>query len=229
MKEFERTSLLIGSKSLEKIQNNHILICGVGGVGSFVLESIARLGIKKITIVDFDIVDITNINRQLYALHSTIGLRKVDVARNRVLDINPSVSIKTYFLKISSDTIDEIFSDHYDFVVDAIDDVQAKVLLIQKATSLSIPIISSMGTGNKLDPTKLKIMNLNQTSYCPLAKKMRYELKKIGITHLTVLSSTEQPSKSDPTNHTTASISFVPSTGGLLITSEVVKQLLNKI
>lgn len=187
------------------------------------------MGIGSFTIVDFDVVDITNINRQLIALHSTIGKKKVEVAKARVLDINKEVRIKALDLIISEETIDEIVGVNYDYIIDAIDDVKGKIALIKKAKELNIPIISSMGTGNKLDPTKLKIMDLNQTSYCPLAKKMRYELRKIGITHLKVLSSLEMPHEvitDDPTVHTVASVSFVPSSGGLLIVSEVIKDLL---
>lgn len=229
MKEFTRTSLLLGEENIKKLSGKNILLCGVGGVGSYVLEGLVRMGIGSFTIVDFDVVDITNINRQLIALHSTIGKKKVEVAKARVLDINKEVRIKALDLIISEETIDEIVGENYDYIIDAIDDVKGKIALIKKAKELNIPIISSMGTGNKLDPTKLKIMDLNQTSYCPLAKKMRYELRKIGINHLKVLSSLEMPHEvitDDPTVHTVASVSFVPSSGGLLIVSEVVKDLL---
>ncbi len=229
MKEFARTSLLLGEENIKKLSGKNILLCGVGGVGSYVLEGLVRMGIGSFTIVDFDVVDITNINRQLIALHSTIGKKKVEVAKARVLDINKEVRIKALDLIISEETIDEIVGVNYDYIIDAIDDVKGKIALIKKAKELNIPIISSMGTGNKLDPTKLKIMDLNQTSYCPLAKKMRYELRKIGITHLKVLSSLEMPHEvitDDPTVHTVASVSFVPSSGGLLIVSEVIKDLL---
>lgn len=220
-----RTELLIGEKNQAILKQKNILLCGVGGVGSYVLEALVRAGINKITIVDYDTVDITNINRQLIALHSTIGQKKVEVAKARATDINPHLDIKTLDLRISETNINKIFNENYDFVIDAIDDCQGKIALIKQANLLNIPIISSMGTGNRLDPTKLKIMSLNQTSYCPLAKKMRYELKKINITNLKVLSSTEIPQKTS--NHIVASISFVPSIGGLLIASEVIHQILN--
>lgn len=233
MEQFYRTSLLISEEKVKLLNNKTVLLCGLGGVGSYVFESLVRCGVGNFIIVDNDVVSITNLNRQLVALHSTIGRLKVDVAKDRAIDINPNVSVKTLPIFISKETIDSIFTTKIDYIVDAIDNVTGKILLIEKATSLNIPIISSMGTGNKLDPTKLKITDLQKTEYCPLAKVMRYELKKRNIRHIKVLSSTEvldnHPKIKDETNQNKViigSISFVPSTGGLLIASEVIKDLI---
>lgn len=233
MEQFYRTSLLISEEKLHELSTKTVLLCGVGGVGSYVLEALVRMGIGNFIIVDNDVVSITNLNRQLIALHSTLGQSKVEVAKERAQDINPNVNIKALPLFISKDTISEIFNEKIDYVVDAIDNVTGKLLIIEKAVSLNIPIISSMGTGNKLDPTKLKITDIQKTEYCPLAKVMRYELRKRNINHLKVLFSTELISslpkvKSDenPNKTIIGSVSFVPSVGGLLIASEVIKDLI---
>ena len=233
MEQFYRTSLLISEEKLHELNTKTVLLCGVGGVGSYVLEALVRMGIGNFIIVDNDVVSITNLNRQLIALHSTLGQSKVKVAKERAQDINPNVNIKALPLFISKDTIFEIFNEKIDYVVDAIDNVTGKLLIIENAVSLNIPIISSMGTGNKLDPTKLKITDIQKTEYCPLAKVMRYELRKRNIKHLKVLFSTELISnppkvKSDenPNKTIIGSVSFVPSVGGLLIASEVIKDLI---
>ena len=233
MEQFYRTSLLISEEKVKVLNNKTVLLCGLGGVGSYVFEALVRCGIGNFIIVDNDVVSITNLNRQLVALHSTIGKLKVDVAKARAIDINPNITVKALPVFINKETIDSLFETKIDYIVDAIDNVTGKILLIEKATALNIPIISSMGTGNKLDPTKLKITDLQKTEYCPLAKVMRYELKKRNIKHIKVLSSTEiidnLPKIKDETNQNKViigSISFVPSTGGLLIASEVVKDLI---
>ncbi len=233
MEQFYRTSLLIKEEKLHELSTKTVLLCGVGGVGSYAFEALVRMGIGNFIIVDNDIVSITNLNRQLIALHSTLGQSKVKVAKERAMDINPHVNIKALPLFISKDTIDEIFNSKIDYVIDAIDNVTGKLLIIEHAISNNIPIISSMGTGNKLDPTKLKITDIQKTEYCPLAKVMRYELKKRNIKHVKVLFSTELipylpkvKDEENPNKTIIGSVSFVPSVGGILIASEVIKDLI---
>ncbi len=230
MEQFYRNNMLISSKNTELLSKKTILLCGLGGVGSYVFEALVRMGIGKFIIVDNDTINITNLNRQLLATHSTIGQLKVEVALKRGLDINPSCIIKTLNLFIGKDNIEELFTEKIDYIVDAIDNVTAKLLLVEKAEKLNIPIISSMGTGNKLDPSKLKITDISKTENCPLAKVMRYELRKRNIKHLKVLSSTEIPLKvkQDTPNKVIGSVSFVPSLGGILIASEVINNLIDK-
>ena len=232
MEQFLRSSLIIGENNTKLLQQKTVLLCGIGGVGSYTLEALVRMGIGHIILVDNDKVSITNLNRQLIALNSTIGQLKVDVAKNRALDINTNLKVDTYPIFINDDTIDILFKHHIDYIVDAVDTVNAKINLIKKANELNIPIISSMGTGNKLDPTKLHITDISKTEYCPLAKTMRYELRKINIKHLKVLTSKEPPIKieqiKDENNRIIiGSTSFVPSTAGLIIASEVIKDLIN--
>lgn len=227
MEQFSRSNLLISEENTIKLQNKTILLCGVGGVGSYVFESLVRMGVGHFIIVDHDNVSISNINRQIIATHSTVGKAKVDVAKTRGLDINPKVVIDTHQIFINNLTIDSLFNQPIDYIVDAIDTVSAKLLLIEKAQELNIPIISSMGTGNKLDPSKLKITDISKTEYCPLAKVMRYELRKRNIKHLQVLTSTELPIKVETEDSKTiGSVSYVPSVGGLLIAAKVIEELI---
>lgn len=232
MEQFERSNLLISKENTSLLGSKTILLCGLGGVGSYVFEALVRMGIGNFIIVDNDTINITNLNRQLIATHSTIGMLKVEVAKNRALDINKNIKITALPLFINNNNINELFNFQIDYIIDAIDNVQAKLLLIEKASELNIPIISSMGTGNKLDPTKLKITDIQKTEYCPLAKVMRYELRKRNIKHLKVLSSTEIPqkitAKDNEGKNIIGSVSFVPSVGGLLIASEVINSLINK-
>lgn len=229
-----RTRMLIGDDKLNKIINSKILVFGVGGVGSYVVEALARAGVGNIGIVDNDTVSVTNINRQLIALHSTIGELKVDVCEKRILDINPNCKVEKYPILYISETYNQIDLKKYDFIIDAIDTISSKIHLAKTCNDLNIKLISSMGTGNRLDPSKFKIMNLNQTSYDPVAKVMRYELKKLGITNLKVLCSTEEPIKPDNSisdsnkRQTPASISFVPSSAGLLIASYVINEIIKE-
>ncbi len=216
---FCRTISLIGEENFNKIKNSSVIVFGAGGVGSFVIEALARAGVGKITVVDSDTIDISNINRQLYALNSTIGKPKAQLAAERIADINPECIVTPICEFYSEDNPIEL---EYDYIVDAIDSTKSKVFLIKNAHEKGVPIISSMGTGNKLNPSLLKICDLAKTEYCPLAKKMRYELKKHGITHTKVLYSTETPACKA---HPPASISFVPSAAGLLIASEVIADL----
>ncbi len=230
MEELSRTALLIGENKVAELKTKTILVCGIGGVGSYVVEGLARMGIGHLILVDHDVVTPSNLNRQIIALTSTLGKKKVDVAKMRINDILPQIKVTPLPYFICENNLNEIFSCPIDYVVDAIDTVTSKLLLIQKALSLNIPIISSMGTGNRLDPTALKIMDISKTSFCPLARVMRYELRQRGINHLKVLSSSEIPQKikHEPNAKVVGSVSFVPSCGGLIIASEVIKDLLHK-
>ena len=193
MKQFERNILLFGEKNQQKLLNSCVCLFGVGGVGSYTFEALVRVGIGKIIIFDFDKVDITNINRQIIATHKTIDQYKVDVAKERGLEINPNIIIETHNIKVDKEFIDSFDFSNIDYIVDAIDDVNAKIAIIQKGISLNIPIISSMGTGNKLDPTKLILTDISKTSNCPLSRVMRKKLRDLGINHLPVLFSSEIP------------------------------------
>lgn len=228
-----RTSLIVGDEGIEKLKKSNVIVFGVGGVGSFAAEAIARAGVGNLTIVDFDDVDITNINRQLPALHSTVGKYKVEVMKERILDINPNINIKAIRNVYNKDTSEDILCEDYDYVVDAIDMVTSKIHLIETCKSKGLEIISSMGMGNKLDPTKIVVTDIHKTSMCPLAKVMRKELKDRRIKKLKVVYSTEKPSdlKKKILNGkkiTPGSTSFVPSVGGLIIASVVINDLLNK-
>lgn len=227
---FSRTELLIGKENIEKLRDKKVAIFGLGGVGSFVTEGIIRCGIKNLILVDNDEISPSNINRQLYALQSTIGKKKTDLAKERCLDINPLANIQTFNLFYLEETQNQIDLSDCDYIIDAIDTVSAKLLLIENAKKLNVPIISSMGTGNKLNPFAFQIADIFKTSVCPLARTMRYELKKRGynsktLKNLKVLFSTEIPASSI---RPPASISFVPSVAGLMIASEVIKDLYNK-
>lgn len=226
MNEFARTERLIGSDNLQKLKNANIIIFGLGGVGSYVAEALARSGVSKMTVVDKDTVDITNINRQLYALQSTIGKNKADVAKERILDINPECDVTAIVKMYLPENSNEFNLTQYDYIIDAIDNVTAKIDLAIKSQELGIPMIASMGTGNKLDPTAFKITDIYKTDTCPLCRVMRRELKQRGVKKLKVIYSTEIP-KNDG-ERTPASISFVPSTAGLIIAGEVVKEIISK-
>ena len=224
--QFSRTENLIGNANLEKLKNARVAVFGIGGVGGYVVEALARAGVYNIDIIDNDTVSVTNINRQIIATHSSIGNQKTEVMKARVLDINPNANVNvfnTFFMPENSSQFD--FSI-YDYIIDAVDTVTAKIELVMKANDLNVPIISSMGTGNKLDPAAFLVSDIYKTSVCPLAKVMRYELKKRGIKKLKVVYSKEQPIKNN-NDRTPASISFVPPTAGLIIASEVIKDILN--
>lgn len=231
---FQRTELLIGKENLNKLQHSHVIVFGVGGVGGFAIEALVRSGIGEISIVDFDTVDLTNLNRQIIATQDSIGKLKTSVMKDRLLSINPNVIVHEFPEKFSMKNSDLFFKDKkYDYIVDAIDLVTSKLALAEIAKNLSIPIISSMGTGNKIEPTMLEVADINKTSVCPLARVMRKELKNRGIKKLKVVYSKELPRK--PFNESgsrekkvnVGSIAFVPSTAGLIIASEVVKDLCN--
>ena len=226
---FARTELLIGKENLEKLQKATVAIFGIGGVGSYVVEALARAGVGNFVLVDNDIVEETNINRQLIATKSTIGKNKVDIAKERIMDINPHAKVivhKEFFLPETEGIID----DKLDYIVDAIDTVTSKIELVIRANKYKIPIISCMGTGNKLDPVRLEVSDINKTSVCPLAKVIRKELKKRGIKKLKVVYSKEEPiiNNNESKKRVPGSISFVPSVAGLIIASQVVKDIIKE-
>ncbi|MBR2430890.1 tRNA threonylcarbamoyladenosine dehydratase [bacterium] len=223
--QFDRTKALIGEKALIKLFNSKIAIFGIGGVGSFVVEALARVGIGEIDLIDNDKINITNINRQVIALHSTIGHSKVDVAKKRALDINPNIQINTFKKYYSTENSKDFNLKKYDYIIDAIDSMSSKIELIVNAKEANTPIISSMGTGNKLHPEMFEISDIYKTSVCPLARILRTELKKRKIKNLKVVYSKEIPIK-EKGSRIPASISFTPSVAGLIIASEVVKDII---
>lgn len=238
LNQFSRTELLLGKEELEKLRKSRVAIFGIGGVGSFVAEGLARAGVSNLILVDNDDIDITNLNRQIHALHSTVGRDKVEVMKERILDINPSANVVTYKSFYMPDN-KEVDLNGVSYIVDAIDTVTAKIELIIDAKKLNIPIISAMGTGNKLDPTKFEIADISKTSVCPLAKVMRKELKNRGISKVKVLYSKEEPIKQEEEilneclkytkkKQVPASISFVPSVAGLIIAGEVIKDIIKE-
>lgn len=224
--QFSRNEIIIGKEKQEIISNKTVAIFGIGGVGSYTIESLARCGIQNLILIDNDTVSISNINRQLIALHSTVGKLKTEVMKARLLDINPNINIITYNIFIENGNSRQILLDNkIDYIVDAIDTVPSKLELIKFANKLNIPIISSMGTGNKLRPDLLELTDISKTSVCPLAKKIRKELKNLKIPKLNVVYSKESPNKTIETT-TIGSISFVPSVAGLLITSKIINDFL---
>jgi tRNA A37 threonylcarbamoyladenosine dehydratase len=230
--QFQRSELLVGKENIDKLKNSHVIVFGLGGVGGFAVEALVRVGIGEISIVDFDTVDITNLNRQIIATHESIGRKKADLIRERALSINPKVKINSYIEQFSKHTSNLFFKDkHYDYAVDAIDLVSCKLDLIEICRKKDIPVISSMGMGNKLNPTMLEVSDINKTSECPLARVMRKELKKRHIKKVKVVFSKEIIKK--PLNDENSrekkinvgSVSFVPSVAGLIMASEVVKDI----
>lgn len=227
MERFEKLINLIGEDRFEKLQKSNVIVFGVGGVGGYVVEGLARCGVGHITVVDFDIVDISNINRQIIALDSTIGKYKVDVIKDRVKDINPNCEVKSICKKIDKENIYDIDLSAFDFVVDAIDTVTSKIVIIKQAREKNVDVISCMGTGNKLDVTKLQITEIEKTSMCPLSRVMRKLLKEEKIEKVKVLFSTEKP-QAKVIEHRPQSAIFVPATGGLMIADYVVMKLMEK-
>ncbi len=221
----QRTEMLIGEEGIQKLSQAHVAVFGIGGVGGYVVEALARCGVGELTLVDRDVVSSTNLNRQIIALRSTVDQLKTQVMKERIADISPDIRVHTkdvFFLPENSHTFP---FEEYDYVVDAVDTVTAKIEIIMKCQELGIPVISSMGTGNKLDPSKLQLADIYKTTMCPLAKVMRKELKTRGVKRLKVVYSTEEP----VANHRTpGSISFVPASAGLLIASAVVRDLIGK-
>ena len=227
---FEREEMLIGKEALERLFAARVCLFGVGGVGSYAAEALARAGVGEIDIIDNDTVSITNINRQLCALSSTVGENKVDVVEKRLYDINPELKVNKRCEFVLPENIDSYDFSSYDYVIDAIDTVSAKLAIIEAAKKAGVPVISCMGTGNKLDPMALTVTDIQKTNTCPLARVMRRELKARGISHLKVVYSTEQPIKTSVTSDTgkpvPASISFVPSVAGLIAAGEAIKEII---
>ncbi len=233
---FSRTEQLLGKTALARLSAARVAVFGIGGVGGYAAEALARSGVGALDLVDNDTVSITNLNRQIVALHSTIGQYKVDVMKARITDISPQTKVtahRVFFLPETADTFD--FSQ-YDYVVDAVDTVLAKLAIIEKAVAAGVPVISCMGTGNKMDPTALKVTDIAKTSGCPLARVMRRELRARGITHLPVVFSAEQPFRAIAAEKDEqsgkmppASAVFVPATAGLLLANEVVRTLIQNV
>lgn len=247
--EFSRTEMLIGTEGLNKLKKSKIAVFGIGGVGTFIVEGLARSGVGSFVLVDDDDICLTNINRQIHANRESVGKAKIEVMKERVLKINPKAEVITYKELYNKESAERLLSDDYDYVVDAIDMVSSKLDLIERCTKRNIPIISSMGTGNKLNPTMLEVADVYETSVCPLARVMRKELRNRNIKELKVVYSKEKPikpqqiggnCKSDcicPNKERTCverrqipgSVSFVPSVAGLIISSEIVKDIIKDV
>ncbi|MBR2442663.1 MAG: tRNA threonylcarbamoyladenosine dehydratase [Clostridia bacterium] len=229
--KYSRTALLIEKEGVEKLKRARVAVFGIGGVGGYVVEALARAGVGTLDLVDKDTLSESNINRQILALHSTVGKWKTEVAKGRIKDINPDITVHAYNLFYLPETADEFDFSAYDYVVDAMDTVSAKLALIERAKNANIPVISSMGTGNKLNPTAFEVADISKTLICPLARVMRKELKRRGIEHLKVVYSKEEakpPTLFDEESGKPipGSISFVPSVAGLIIAGEVIKDLI---
>lgn len=240
MNEFSRTELLLGKPAMDKLAASHVAVFGVGGVGSYAAEGLARSGIGKLTLVDYDHIDLTNINRQIHATHKTIGQAKVEVMKERIQDINPQAKVVTYQRFYEPGQDEDMIGADCNYIIDAMDTVTAKLELIVQAQLKGIPIISSMGAGNKLDPSRFEVDDIYNTSVCPLAKVMRRELRQRGIEALKVVYSREQPLKPllDESNahmipakrrQVPGSIAFVPSVAGLILAGEVVRDLVQSV
>lgn len=234
--QYSRTELLIGKEGLERLRRSSVMVFGVGGVGSHCIEALARSGVGRLILIDNDTVSVTNINRQSIAYHSTVGRMKTEVMKERIRDIDPAIRVSTCETFVLPDNLGEILDAEpgVDYVIDAIDTVSAKIALVEEAQKRDIPLISSMGTGNKLHPELFEIADLSETSVCPLCRVMRRELKQRGITHLKVLYSKEKPvdvsgritgEDSGARRSLPGSISFVPPVAGLLIAGEVIREL----
>ena len=233
MKEqLSRTVLLLGAENINKLKKSRVAVFGIGGVGGYAVEALARSGVGTIDLIDGDKVDITNLNRQIIATHKTVGIYKTDAAEMRIKDINPDITVNKYNLFFGNETAHLFDFSQYDYIVDAIDTVTSKIELILKAKVSKVPIISSMGTGNKLNAAMLEVTDIYKTSVCPLARVMRSELKKRSVKKLKVVYSKEEPKKPLVTNeefgrHIPASSAFVPAAAGIIIAGEVVKDILN--
>lgn len=229
LNEFSRTELLLGSEGVSRLKKSSVAVFGVGGVGSYTAEALARSGVGHITLIDNDTVNITNINRQIIALQSTVGMLKTEAAKARILDINPNCEVTVHSCFYTGN---EFELDNFDYIADAIDSVSSKLALIENAIKNNIPIISSMGTGNKLDPTKLVVTDISKTEMCPLAKIVRTQLRKRGINHHTVVYSTEKPvthkaeiKEENDNRKTIGSVSFVPSVAGLIMAGKIINDI----
>lgn len=232
MEELKRTEMLFGKEKVDKLLTKRVIVFGIGGVGGYTCEALARTGIGTIDLVDNDTVALSNINRQIIALQSTVGKYKTEVMRDRIKDINPKIQVNLFTEFYTKEMIEKFDFTGYDYIVDAIDTVSSKIALVEKADKLGIPIISAMGAGNKTDPCAFKASDIYKTSVCPLARVMRQKLKEKGIKHLKVVYSEEKPSaavaEKENGRLTPASCAFVPSVAGLILASEVIKELLGK-
>ena len=238
MIELSRTEMLFGKENIEKLKDKKVIVFGIGGVGGYVCEALARSGVGNIDLVDSDTVSLSNINRQIIALHSTVGKYKTEVMKQRIFDINPEINVCVHNCFFTKETSDSFDFSKYDYIVDAIDTVSGKIELVMKSSEMEVPIISSMGAGNKIDPCAFKVADIYKTSMCPLAKVMRTELKKRGIKKLKVVYSEEKPITPCPNEDNTseqntkknppASCAFIPSVVGLIIASEVIKDLIKQ-
>lgn len=227
---FSRAELLLGEEALHKLRSARVVLFGIGGVGSFAAEALARGGVGHITLVDGDTVSITNINRQLIALHSTVGKEKTAVMAERIADISPETEVETYPVVYGAENRDLLDFSTYDYVIDAIDTVTSKLILIEEAKKAGVPVISCMGTGNKFHPERFEVTDISKTSVCPLAKVMRKELKVRGIKNVKVVYSKEEPQKPAESPETgkrqiPGSLSFVPPVAGLLLAGEVIRHI----
>ena len=225
---FSRTEMLIGAEALKKLASAHVAVFGVGGVGGYVVEALARSGVGNIDVIDADTVSVSNINRQIIATEKTVGRNKVDVCAERINEINPDAKVTAYKVFYTPETEERFDFTKYDYIVDAIDTVSGKIALAVNAEKAGTPIISSMGAGNKLEPTAFEVSDIYKTSVCPLAKVMRRELKERGVKKLKVVYSKEQPIKNGDGARTPGSIAFVPSVVGLIIAGEVIKDLIKE-
>ena len=234
--EFSRTELLLGADGMEKLKRARVAVFGIGGVGGYAVEALARAGIGALDLIDNDVISLTNINRQIIALHSTVGLPKTDVMAARVKDINPECEVRTYQTFYGPDTAEQFDFARYDYTIDATDTVTGKLALAVNAQKANTPIISSMGTGNKLDPTAFTVTDIYKTSFCPLARIMRKELRKRGIERLKVVYSEEEALTPEGVTEELpqgrrsipGSVSFVPSAAGLILAGEVIKDIVNR-
>ena len=231
---FSRSEMLIGDAGVEKLHKSHVAVFGLGGVGSYTAEALARAGVGELTVVDSDTVSVTNINRQLYALNSTVGMKKTDVAAQRIKDINPDCIVHIIDGFYLPENAADFFVSHYDYIADAVDTVSAKLSLAAEAQNRDIPIVSCMGTGNKLDPTLFRVSDISQTSVCPLCRVMRRELKVRGVKSLRVVWSPEPPlppgvcAEESARRAVPGSISFVPPVAGMIMAGEIVKNLIGE-
>ena len=234
LEQFLRTEMLLGSEALTRLQSARVAVFGLGGVGGYAVEALARSGVGSLDLIDSDTVSVSNLNRQILATHSTVGMLKVDAARNRVLDINPACNVKTWPVFYTPDTADAFDFTQYDYIVDAIDAVTGKLALVERAKAAGTPIICCMGTGNKLDASAFQVADISKTTMCPLARVMRKELNKRGIRHLKGVYSQEEAMTPTGWEEEAAalgkrqipgSVAFVPGAAGLLLAGEVVRDL----
>ena len=229
--QFSRTAFLLGEEGVEKLKKSRVAVFGIGGVGGYVAEALARSGVGALDLIDKDVVSVSNINRQIIALHSTVGRKKTEVMAERIKDINPEIQVTVRDVFYLPETAAEFDFSKYDYVVDAIDTVSGKIALVEQAYRANTPVISSMGAGNKLDPTAFEVADISKTSVCPLARVIRRELKKRGIERLKVVYSKEEPKTSECVDEESGkpipgSVAFVPSVAGLILAGEVIKDLI---